>query len=43
MNVLESTTFVKLRYFFRSGTMHVQSTTALFSEIHAFLQKVSRA
>lgn len=39
MNVLKSTTFVKLRYFFRSGTMHVQSTTALFSEIHAFLAK----
>lgn len=41
MNDLKSTTFVKLRYFFRSVMMHAQSTTTLFSEIviHAFLSK----
>lgn len=41
MNDLKSTTFVKLRYFFRSVMMHAQSTTILFSEIviHAFLAK----
>lgn len=41
MNDLKSTTFVKLRHFFRSGMMHAQSAATLFSEtvIHAFLAK----